>query len=30
MIHGQTNCPVSDTTAAATHSATVIRCGHSQ
>ena len=30
MIHGQTNCPVSDTAPAITQSATIIRCGHSQ
>lgn len=30
MIHGQTNCPVTDTLAKATESATIIHCGHSQ
>lgn len=30
MIHGQTNCPVTDTLAKATQSATIIRCSHSQ
>ncbi len=30
MIHGQTNCPVTDTLAKVTQSATIIRCSHSQ
>ena len=30
MIHGQTNCPVTETLAKATQSATIIHCGHSQ
>lgn len=29
MIHHQTNCPTADSTAAATHAATIHRCGHS-